>query len=156
MRIHLSKRHYVEGVGWCWSWACCWGTQIPGQSPPGDCSHVDTDCPIDTVHPWLYAIAGAVTAYKQAHKGQCPPAVYLCPSPSQMKVAKTVPKRIEKGAWVTRCVPIADALADMKLTYRFDEATQYETSWVDNAGGLVATADLSIGIGGISTLMAAA
>jgi len=73
-----------------------------------------------------------------------------------MKVAKTVPKRIEKGAWVTRCVPIADALADMKLTYRFDEATQYETSWVDNAGSLVATADFAIGMGGLSTLMAAA
>lgn len=156
MRIHLSKRRYIEGVGWGWSWACCWGTQIPGHPAPGDCAHIDSDCPIDTVHPWLYAIADAVASYQRAHGGDSPPVVYLCASPSQMKVAKTVPKRIEKGAWVTRCVPIADALAALKLTYRFDEATKYETSWVDNAGGLVATADLSIGIGGISTLMAAA
>ena len=156
MRIHLSKRRYIEGVGWGWSWACCWGTQIPGHPPPGDCAHIDNDCPIDTVHPWLYAIADAIASYQRAHGGDSPPVVYLCASPSQMKVAKTVPKRIEKGAWVTRCVPIADALAALKLTYRFDEATKYETSWVDNAGRIVATADLSIGIGGISTLMAAA
>lgn len=153
MRLHLSKRRYIEGVGWGWSWACCWGTQIPGQPPPGDCAFIDNDCPIDTAHPWLYAVADAVSSYMRQHGGNKPPVIYLCGSTPQMKTVKTIPKRIDKGAWVKRCVPIADTLADMKLTFRFDEATKYEASWVDNAGPVVAAADLAIGGGGVSTLL---